>query len=82
VDGHDESDVLEEITRGGLPSNVRAELVADDPPPVLFELEDAGCPVFYAAGGKVFPERCQLEAGHKPRTQIANHYHGAIGWWA
>jgi hypothetical protein len=76
VDGHDEKDVLEEITRGGLPSHVRAELVADAP------AEPPGCPALYSRAGKTYMDRCQLERGHAPRATGREHYSASIGWWA
>jgi len=130
VNGNGE-EIIDEITKGGLPSNVRVELVAEsrrtcrecdwlagDP-----AREDGSCldycvrhcphqgqhaPVIHApapifgVGGtpvgvfvpaptcgqnythdrQVFPEKCSLPAGHKPRTSTANHFCFGIGWWA
>lgn len=68
-----EEKILEEITAGGLPSHVSAEIVS--PPPVL-------CGQNYVAGSKVFPEKCSLPVGHLPRSSTSNHYAFGLGWWA
>ena len=40
------------------------------------------CGQNYAAGGRVFPDKCSLPAGHKPKSSTANHFCFGIGWWA
>lgn len=85
-----EKDILEEITEGGLPSNVTADVVRDAPPvelepaaaPVAVDAEAGFCGEVYTFKGQVFPDvRCQLPKLHPPRSGTANHYAGAIGWW-
>lgn len=72
----DELAALAEITRGGLPSNVSAEIVDE------FNARLIYCHVPYERAGLVYPERCELPtahhiAGHDDR----DHYAGNIGWW-
>ena len=75
----DGEEIIDEITRGGLPSNVRVELVREAPP--AFEPAPR-CGQNYTHDRQVFPEKCSLPAGHKPRTSTANHFCFGIGWWA
>jgi hypothetical protein len=126
VNGDGEAKILEEITAGGLPSSIRAELVPEHERPVVcgecghenragvttckacgacWQVVDvsgyglgriappvaalpetlaapAVCGQNYQLGKQVFPEKCSLPAGHKPRTSTSNHYCFGIGWWA
>lgn len=89
-----EGKILEEITKGGLPSNVRAEIVPEAPRLELASVYGVGdepigtivttpvCGQNYTANGRVFPEKCSLPAGHKPKTTTSNHYTFGLGWWA
>lgn len=82
-----EDKILDEITQGGLPSNVRVEIVAEAPPLELAPWPaepalPAVCGQNYVANNHVFPEKCSLPAGHKPKSSTANHFCFGIGWWA
>lgn len=87
MDGASEKDILEEITEGGLPSNVTAEIVRDapalpvDPDALHDHLGNPLCGEYYKARGQRFPDRCSLPKAHAQKGPAANHWNGAIGWW-
>ncbi len=91
MNGDGENEILDEVTKGGLPSNVRVELVAERDPVadqagLIYGEEPAAAPALcgqnYAHNGRVFPEKCSRELGHKPRSSTSNHYCFGIGWWS
>jgi hypothetical protein len=76
----DGEEIIDEITKGGLPSNVRVEIIREAGDVVLEAPKVCG--QNYRLGSQVFPEKCSLPVGHKPRSSTANHFCFGIGWWA
>lgn len=69
-----EGAALEEITRGGLPSNVTADVVDEEP---------ATCGALYTdANARTFPDSaCSRPHGHGVVSNAKQHFNFNIGWF-